>query len=206
MDIIKGFGSDALEEASKRLENLTPLKSLRLLAFFREVENHSAIPLLKELYKFFDLEVRKEILEILFMFKDSEAIDLLRKSILSSNREEVLQAVSMTFRFDVIELIGDLMSLLKTFYIREEDAILNEWIVRCFGNTGHSWAVPYMEKIMEVRLTLSPQRLSQMKEIFYGCLENFPRQTVQSLLERGSKSWNRKIRAICLSLIEQKEL
>ena len=206
MDIIKGFGSDAVEEASKRLENLTPLKSLRLLAFFREVENHSAIPLLKELYKFDDFEVRKEILEILFMFKDSDAIDLLRKSILSSNREEVLQAVSMTFRFDVIELIGDLMSLLKTFYIREEDAILNEWIVRCFGNTGHPWAVPYMEKIMEARLTLSPQRLSQMKEIFYGYLENFPRQTVQSLLERGSKSWNRKIRAICLSLIEKKEL
>jgi HEAT repeat protein len=170
------------------------------------VENHSAIPLLKELYKFDDFEVRKEILEILFMFKDSDAIDLLRKSILSSNREEVLQAVSMTFRFDVIELIGDLMSLLKTFYIREEDAILNEWIVRCFGNTGHPWAVPYMEKIMEARLTLSPQRLSQTKEIFYGYLENFPRQTVQSLLERGSKSWNRKIRAICLSLIEQKEL
>ena len=75
MDIIKGFGSDAVEEASKRLENLTPLKSLRLLAFFREVGNHSTIPLLKELYKFDDFEVRKEILEILFMFKDSEAIE-----------------------------------------------------------------------------------------------------------------------------------
>jgi hypothetical protein len=206
MDIIKGFGSDAVEEASKRLENLTPTKSLRLLAFFREVENHSAIPPLKELYKFGDFDVRKEILEILFMFKDSDAIDLLRKSILSSNREEVLQAVSMTFRFEAIELIGDLMSLLKTFYIREEDAILNEWIVRCFGNTAHPWAVPYMERIMAVRLTLSPRRLSQMKEIFFGCLENFPRQTVQSLLERGSKSWNRKIRAICLKLIEQKAL
>jgi hypothetical protein len=205
MDIIKGFGSDAVEEASKRLANLTPLTSLRLLAFFREVGNHSAIPPLKELYKFDDLDVRKEILEILFMFKDSEAIELLRKGILSSNREEVLQAVSLTFRFEVIELIGDLMSLLKTFYIREDDAILNEWIVRCFGNTGHSWAVPYMEKIMAVRLTLSPQRLSQMKEIFYGYLENFPRQTVQSLLVRGSKSWNRKIRASCLKLIEQKE-
>lgn len=205
MDIIKGFGSDAVEEASKRLANLTPLKSLRLLAFFREVGNHSAIPLLKELYKCDDFEVRNEILEILFRFKDSEAIELLRKSILSSNREEVQQSVSLTFRFEVVEVMGDLMSLLKTFYIREEDAILNEWIVRCFGNTGHSWAVPYMEKIMAVRLTLSPQRLSQMKEIFYGYLENFPRQTVQSLLERGSKSWNRKIRAICLNLIEQKE-
>ena len=97
--------------------------------------------------------------------------------------------------------MGELMSLLKTFYIREEDAILNEWIVRGLGNTGNPWAVPYMEMIMAVRFTLSPQWLSQMKEILYESLEHFPRQTVQSLLERGSKSWNRRIRANCLKII-----
>ncbi len=205
IDIIKGFGSDAMDEASKRLADLTPLKSLRLLAFFRNVGNDSTIPLLNELYKYDDFNVRKEILEILFMFKDSEAIDLLRKSIHSLNREEVQQAVSLTFHFEVRELMGDLMSILKTFYIREEDAILNEWIIRWLGNTGHPWAVPYMEKIMAVRLTLSPQRLSQMKEIIYEYLEHFPRQNVLSLLKRGSKSWNRRIRANCLKLIGQKE-
>ena len=205
IDIIKGFGSDAVYEASKRLADLTPLKSLRLLAFFREAGTPSTIPLLKKLYEYDDFNVRKEILEILFMFKDSDAIDLLRKSIHSSNREEVQQAVSLTFHFEVRELMGDLMSILKTFYIREEDAILNEWIVRWLGNTGHPWAVPYMEKIMAVRLSLSPQRLSQMKEILYEYLEHFPRQNVLSLLKRGSKSWNRRIRANCLKLIGQKE-
>ena len=204
MDIIKGFGSNAVDEASKRLQNQTPLKALRLLAFFRKVGNHSTIPLLKELYEYDDWNVKKEVLEILFLFKDAVAIDLLRKSIHSSNREEVLQAVSLTFLYEVRELMGELMSLLKTFYIREEDAILNEWIVRWLGDTGNPWAVPYMETIMAVRLTLSPQRLSQMKEIFYESLEHFPRQTVQSLLERGSKSWNRRIRASCLKIIEAK--
>jgi hypothetical protein len=201
MDIIKGFDSDAVDEASKRLENQTPLKSLRLLAFFRKVGNHSTIPLLKELYEYDDFNVKKEVLEILFLFKDSAAIDLLRKSLHSSNREDVLQAVNLTFLYEVRDLMGELMSLLKTFYIREEDAILNEWIVRGLGNTGNPWAVPYMEMIMAVRFTLSPQWLSQMKEILYESLEHFPRQTVQSLLERGSKSWNRRIRANCLKII-----
>ena len=206
MDIIKGFGgSNAVDEASKRLKNQTPLKALRLLAFFREVGNHSTIPLLKELYEYDDWNVKKEVLEILFLFKDSGAIDLLRKSIYSSNREDVLQVVSLTFLYEVRELMGELMSLLKTFYIREEDAILNEWIVRWLGGTGNPWAVPYMEKIMAVRLTLSPQRLSRMKEILYESLEHFPRQAVQSLLERGSKSWNRRIRASCLKIMGQKE-
>ena len=206
MDIIKGFGGgNALDEASKRLENQTPLKALRLLAFFREVGNHNTIPLLKELYEYDDWNVKKEVLEILFLFKDSGAIDLLRKSIHSSNREDVLQVVSLTFLYEVRELMGELMSLLKTFYIREEDAILNEWIVRWLGGTGNPWAVPYMEKIMAVRLTLSPQRLSRMKEILYESLEHFPRQTVQSLLERGSKSWNRRIRANCLKIMGKKE-
>jgi hypothetical protein len=205
MDIIKGFGSNAVDEVSKRLENQTPLKALRLLAFFRKVGNHSTIPLLKELYEYDDWNVKKEVLEILFLFKDAGAIDLLRKSLHSSNREEVLQAVNLTFLYEVRELMGELMSLLKTFFIREEDAILNEWIVRRLGGTGNPWAVSYMETIMAVRLTLSPQRLSQMKEILYKSLEHFPRKTVQSLLERGSKSWNRRIRAICLKIMGQKE-
>jgi len=205
MDIIKGFGSNAVEEASKRLENQTPLKAFRLLAFFRKVGNHSTIPLLKELYEYDDFNVKKEVLEILFLLKDPVAIDLLRKSLHSSNREEVLQAVSMTFLYEVRELMEELMSLLKTFYICEEDAILNEWIVQQLVDTGNPSAVPYMETIMAFRLTLSPQRLSQMKEILYESLEHFPRQTVQSLLERGSKSWNRKIRASCLKIMGQKE-
>jgi hypothetical protein len=205
MDIIKGFGSNAVEEASKRLENQTPLKAFRLLAFFRKVGNHSTIPLLKELYEYDDFNVKKEVLEILFLLKDPVAIDLLRKSLHSSNREEVLQAVSMTFLYEVRELMEELMSLLKTFYICEEDAILNEWIVQQLVDTGNPSAVPYMETIMAFRLTMSPQRLSQMKEILYESLEHFPRQTVQSLLERGSKSWNRKIRASCLKIMGQKE-
>ena len=205
LDIIKGFGSNTVDEASKRLENQTPLNALRLLAFLREVGNHSTIPLLKELYEYDDWNVKKEVLEILFLFKDAGAVDLLRKSLHSSNREEVLQAVNLTFLYEVTDLMGELMSLLKTFYIREEDAILNEWIVRWLGNTGNPWAVPYMEMIMAVRFTLSPQRLSQMKEILYESLEHFPRQTVRSLLERGSKSWNRRIRANCLKIIGQKE-
>ena len=205
MDIIKGFGSNAVEEASKRLENQTPLKAFRLLAFFRKVGNHSTIPLLKELYEYDDFNVKKEVLEILFLLKDPVAIDLLRKSLHSSNREEVLQAVSMTFLYEVRELMEELMSLLKTFYICEEDAILNEWIVQQLVDTGNPSVVPYMETIMAFRLTLSPQRLSQMKEILYESLEHFPRQTVQSLLERGSKSWNRKIRASCLKIMGQKE-
>jgi hypothetical protein len=205
MDIIKGFGKNAMNEASKRLANQTPLKTIRLLTFFREIDNPPAISLLKELYEYDDMNVKKEVLEILFLFKDSRVIDLLRKSIHSSNREEVLLVISMTFLYEVRELIGELMSLLKTFYIREDDAILNEWIVRQLGGTGNPWAVPYMETIIAVRITLSPKRLSRMKEILYESMELFPRQTVQSLLEKGSKSWNRRIKASCLKIMGQKE-
>jgi len=205
MDIIKGFGKNAVDEASKRLSRQTPLAVIRLLALFREMDNHSTIPLLKELYEYDDWNVKKEVLEILFLFKEAGAVDLLRKSLHSSNREEVLQAVNLTFLYEVRELMGELMSLLKTFYIPEEDAILNEWIARRLGNTGHPWAVSYIENIMATRFTLSPQRLSRMKEILSESLDQFPRQTVQSLLTRGSKSWNRRIRENCLKIMGQKE-
>jgi hypothetical protein len=204
IDIIKEFGNNAVDEAAKRMENQTPLKALRILALMRNIGNQSTIPLLKKLYEYDDDNVKKEVIEIFFLFKDSGAIDLLRKSLHSSNREEVLQAVSLTFLYEVKELMGELMSLLKTFYIREEDAILNEWIVRRLGGTGKPWAAPYMETITAIRLTLSPQRLSRMKEILYEALEYFPRPAVQELLKRGSKSWNKRIRESCLKIMGQK--
>jgi len=81
----------------------------------------------------------------------------------------------MTFLYEVRELMEELMSLLKTFYICEEDAILNEWIVQqlcryrkslcstLHGNDhGHS-GLPCLLNDFQ-----------QMKEILYESLEHFP--------------------------------
>jgi len=205
ISLLKGFGGKAVEEAARRIKNQSQLKILRIVAFLRETGDESTIPLLKDLYEYDDYVVKKDIIEILLSFRYSGAIELLRKSLRSTNHREIHQGVSLTVFYEVSSLMGELMSLLKTFHIRESDTILNELIVRQLGGSGNSWAVPYLEMITAVQFSLSPRRLTHLKEILYESLGNFPRQEIQLLLERGVKSWNRKIRENCLKIMEHKE-
>jgi hypothetical protein len=93
------------------------------------------------------------------------------------------------------------MSMLKTCYIREEDAILNQWIIQELAATGDPAALPHLERISRIRLSLSPKHLSQMKVIFYHSLSHFPRESIKPILKRGKRSMNREIRETCARIM-----
>jgi len=202
-DILKSFGRNAIDEAVKRLTGQSPQKIVQLLTFIRATADESVVTYLKDLFDHEDWSVRREVIETLFYYNDSAAVDILRKSLRSRNREELLNAVSLTCKYRVRDLINDLMSLLKTFVIREEDAILNDWIVKQLGATGDPAFVPCLEKISQIRFSLTPRQLSRMKLILYGSLVNFSRESVQKMLEQGKRSYNRKIKAFCVKILEQ---
>ena len=202
-DILKSFGRNAIDEAVKRLTGQSPQKIVQLLTFLRATKDKSVVTYLKDLFDHEDWNVRREVIETLFYYNDSAAVDILRKSLRSRNREELLNAVSLTCRHRVRELINDLMSLLKTFVIREEDAILNDWIIKQLGATGDPAFVPCLEKIAQIRFSLTPKQLSRMKLILYASLVNFSRESVQKMLEQGKRSYNRKIKAFCVKILEQ---
>lgn len=202
-DILKSFGRNAIDEAVKRLTGQSPQKIVQLLTFLRATKDKSVVTYLKDLFDHEDWNVRREVIETLFYYNDSAAIDILRKSLRSGNREELFNAVSLTCRHRVRELINDLMSLLKTFVIREEDTILNDWIIKQLGATGDPAFVPCLEKIAQIRFSLTPRQLSRMKLILYASLVNFSRESVQKMLEQGKRSYNRKIKAFCVKILEQ---
>ena len=203
INILKSFGRNAIDEAVKRLPGQSPQKIIQLLTFLRASADKSVVIYLKNLFDHEDWNVKREVIETLFYYNDAAAIDMLRKSLRSGNREELLNAVSLTCKYRVKDLINDLMILLKTFAISEEDAILNDWIIKQIGATGDTAFVPCLEKISQIRFSLTPKQLSRMKLILYGSLVNFPRESVQKMLEQGKRSYNRKIKAFCLKILEQ---
>ena len=203
INILKSFGRNAIDEAVKRLPGQSPQKIIQLLTFLRASADKSVVIYLKDLFDHEDWNVKREVIETLFYYNDSAAVDMLRKSLRSGNREELLNAVSLTCKYRVNDLINDLMILLKTFAISEEDAILNDWIIKQIGATGDTAFVPCLEKISQIRFSLTPKQLSRMKLILYGSLVNFPRESVQKMLEQGKRSYNRKIKAFCLKILEQ---
>jgi len=202
IDILKGFGNDAIDEAVRRLTGQRSQKVVQLLIFLRAAADKSIVASLKVLFDHEDWIVRKEVIETLFYYSDPASVDLLRKGLTSTHHEELFTAVSLTCRYRVKDLINHLMSLLKTFAIREHDALLNNWILKQIGATGDPVFVPFLEKISQIRFSLTPGQLSQMKLIIYGSLVNFPRESVQHMLEQGKRSYHRKIRSLCINILE----
>jgi HEAT repeat protein len=204
-EILKGFGTSATEEAVKRLPDQDSHMIIRLLTVIREMNDRSVTSSLKNLFHHEDWTVRREVIKMLNQFDDPAAIELLRRSLKAENRDEVFEAVGLCCQGPVADLLADLTAMLKIAVIHEENAILNEWIVGELAKTGHPSVIPHLEKIAATWFTFAPKSLSRMKVALYRNLRHFPKDTILKLLQKGNRSRNREIRAICLKIGKSKE-
>ena len=203
--ILKGFGTNAIEEALKRLTGQDSDTIIRLLTFIREMNDRSVTSSLKNLFHHEDWAVRREVIKIFNQFGDPAVIEPLRRSLKAENRDEVFEAVGLSCRGPVADLLEDLTAMLKIVVIPEENAILNEWIVGELAKTGHPSVVPDLERIAATWFTFAPKSLSRMKVALYRNLGHFPKNAILKLLKKGNRSRNREIKAVCLKIEKSKE-
>jgi hypothetical protein len=204
-EVIKGFGKSATDEAVKRLSEKGPQGIIRLLAFFREMNDRSVIPSVKNLSYHSDWPVRREVIRTLIQFDDPAVIELLQNSLKSKDHDEMIEAIGLSCRYRAGDMLKDLTAMLKINVIREDDAILNEWILSELTKSGHPSVIPFLEKIVATTFTLSPKYLSRMKIIIYRNLHNFPINMVRNLLHKGNASRNEEIKIISAKLLESTE-
>jgi hypothetical protein len=204
-EIMKGFGKNATEEAVKRLPDQDSQSIIRLLLFIREMDDRSVASSLKTLFHHEDWTVRREVIKTLIQFDDPAVIELLQKGLKAKDQDEVLEAVGLSCRYRVADLLEELTSMLKTIVIRETNAMLNEWIVGELVKTGHSSVIPHLERIAAKWFTFSPKYLSRMKVALYRNLRHFPKNQVLKLLQKGHRSRNKEIRTICAKRLKSKE-
>ncbi|PKN68016.1 MAG: hypothetical protein CVU54_15885 [Deltaproteobacteria bacterium HGW-Deltaproteobacteria-12] len=203
--ILKGFGQKATEEAVQRLPGQEPQNIIRLLIFIREMNDRSFAPALASIFEHADWTVRRELIKTLIQLDDPSVIQLLRRSLQDENHAVVLETVGISCRYRLEDMITDLTSLLKTRIIREENAILNEWIVTQLAQTGHPLVIPHLEKIAARWVSFSPKHLARMKLALYRNLHHFPKNSVLQLLKKGNRSGNQEIRAISAKILQGKE-
>lgn len=204
-EVIKGFGKSATDEAVKRLPEKGPQAIIRLLALFREMSDRSVVPSVKNLSYHDDWPVRREVIRTLIQFDDPSVIGLLQNSLKSKDHDEMVEAIGLACRHRAGDLLKDLTSMLKINVIREDDAILNEWILSELTKSGHPSAIPLLEKIAATSFTLSPKYLSRMKIIIYRNLHHFPKNMVRTLLQKGDGSRIEEIKTISGKLLESME-
>lgn len=202
IEIMKGFGKSATEEAVKRLPDKDSQTVIRLLTFIRETNDRSVLSSLRNLFNHDDWPVRREVIKTLIQFDDPAVIELLQKSLKAKDHDEALEAIGLSCRYRAGDMVDDLTSMLKTFVIREEDTILNEWIVSELVKSGNPSVIPHLEKIEATSLTLSAKYLSRMKVTIYRNLHNFPINQIRVLLQKGIRSGNEEIRTISAKILK----
>ncbi|MEW6335146.1 MAG: HEAT repeat domain-containing protein [Thermodesulfobacteriota bacterium] len=201
--IMKGFGRSADDEAVKRLSGRDPRTIVRLLALIRDISDRSSVPSWKNLFDHEEWTVRREVLKTLIAFGDPSVTGLLRKSLIADNQQEVLEAVSLACRHGFPDLLGDLTAQLRTFFIPEKAARLNEWIAGELAMTKNPSVIPHLERVAAAWITLSPKRLSRTKAALYRHLHHFPKNQIRRLLQMGRRSRNQEIRASCSKILRK---
>lgn len=203
IEIMKGFGRNTTEEAVKRLPGRDSRTIIRLVTLIREMADRSVASTLKNLFRHEDWTVRREVIKTLAEFGDPSVIEFLRKSLKAENLEEALEAVSLSCRYRVNDLLVDLTSMLKTFLIRRESAQRSEWIIGELAKTQNPSVIPHLERIAAAWFSLSPKHLSRMKVALYRNLHHFPKDQVSKLLQKGYRSRNKEIRMACVKILKK---
>ena len=183
VDILKVFGRDALDQTVKMLPGKDPQTVIRLLALIRAFNDRYILPAVKKgLFGHEDLEIRKELVKTLMQFDDLTAIDLIKRGLSALNREEVIQMVNLTCRYQIVPALEDVMSVLNTVVIREKNMPLYEGIVREMASAGNTAVIPYLERITAKQKSLTPSRLYRLQEIVYSHLNRYPPPSVKAIV------------------------
>jgi len=201
-EVMKGFGKIATGEGVKRLSDPDTQTNPRLLLFIRELGDKSIAFYLKSLFNRKDCQMKMGILETLIHLDDPAVVELLKKSLKSRNENEVWEAVRLSCRYRVSELLEDLAAMLKTPVIRKENIDLKECVVTELAKTGHPSVIPVLDRIASTKFSFSPEALHRMKVALYNNIHHFPDDRAMKLLLDGYTSRDKEIRTICEKILE----
>jgi hypothetical protein len=203
-DLLCKFGQLSVQEAHKRLRDPRAHYVRNLAMLIRWAGTPASVPHLKPLLHHPDRKVRMEGLTALLKFKDLGALAVLRDSFRSEDPDEVSHAVHLAGQHRVTAVVNDLLAKMKKVILFETDYIVNEEIIRALGEIGDPRAIPELEKLVRMQLTLYPNSRDRMKVTLFESLERYPRESITGLLRIGERSDNDRIRLVCRKLMERK--
>jgi HEAT repeat protein len=203
-DLLCRFGKASVEEAQKRLGDPRSAYVRNLVMIIRREGTPGSIPSLKPLLQHQDRKVRMEALGALLRFKDLGAIAVLREALRSQDPDVSSQAVFLAGQNRVAAVVDDLLTLIKKVILFDTDYQVNEEIVRALGEIGDPRAIPELEKLARMHLTLYPNSLARMKVTLFESLERYPRESIAGLLKAGLRSSDEKVLRACRKLAERK--
>lgn len=200
-ELLKGLGTDSLEEAYRRLHDSRIAVLRKMLAFIRKTGSVASIAHILPLICHEHSQVRLEALTALLHFQDSDAAAFLRCSLQSSDDRECAGAIQLSGYYRVGEVTQDLTELLIKSPWRKVDYQKNAIIIKSLGKIGDPGVLPVLEKLCEKSLAIYPDDLRKMKIAVFESLDGYPREKLSRILNIGTRSDDYRIRNICKAFV-----
>ncbi len=201
--IFSRYSHEVAGEAYKRLDESRPLFTRKLIGLIRIMKKRQGMARLQKFLQHENTEIRMEALETLLDFEDEQALSILHRMLGRGSGTDFSRAVHLAGKYRVQETAPLLAAQLKRRVFFKSDHARNIDIIEALGQIGSPEVLPQLEKFVRNRWPLYLREKNQAKLTLFQSLPGYPREALQSLIERGCRMRNADIRAFCRKLIKQ---
>lgn len=203
--VLSSFGDEIFPEVIKRLNDPRWYVVRNMMYLIREAGGIKYVTYVRRFARDKDEKICFEALKTLVHFKTSDSLSYIKFHLNGDDPELRSRVISLVGTYRCEDAVPYLLQLLEKKDIFGSGSGDKVSIIRALGKIGDPRAVSVLTKIYHSSAILFKAELDQLRVEIFKNTENYPRDSVNHLLEIGLRSRNYEIRAISERLLGERE-
>ena len=197
-DFIASLGPVIVKEAMPFLADERWYVVRNIIVLLRTVHDRSSLPEIEKLAWHEDLRVRMESIRSLHVLKASVPVTLLDEIFSNPDPKVAEAAIAFVGTHGIAASVESLLRIVEGNDLLGARRILRVKALRALGEIGEPRALPQIERFLTSTVLPWPPR--DERYVAWESLKGYPSAAIEGFLQRGLKSWDPQIRAICARL------
>lgn len=198
-DFLASLGPAIVPEASNFLSDDRWFVVRNMLVMLRTVQDRTSLPEVRKLARQGDLRVRMEAIKSLFVLDKGVPPGVLDELFTDPDPKLAESAISLVGSYGIREAVDPLLRLLQGRDLFGARRSIRLKALRALGEIGDGRALEGLQPFLSFSRLPWPAR--EERYTAWGSLERYPQDVRKSLAEKGLRSSDLKVRAICQRLL-----
>lgn len=194
-DLLTSLGADVVPEATRWLGDPNWYVVRNMIALLRSVGNRSSLATIRRLTAHGDLRVRLEALRSLLELDPAVGYGYLVAAIADPDLRTATAAVELAGQQGGPAMIDPLLDVLMAWDLRGRRRPVRVAALQALGRIGRPEVLPRLERFFRERW--GPFPAVAERHAAYESLQGYPPDARFALVERGARSRNHEVRAMC---------
>jgi len=194
-DFIASLGPSIVPDVVSYLSDERWFVLRNMLALLRSVQDRSSLPDVRRMAKHPDLRVRMEAIKSLLALDSTVPRTLLDDLINDADPKVAEMAITLVGNYAIKEGVIPLLHILAGNDILGSRRALRVKAIRALGEIGEPRVLPDLDRFFKTSLLPWPSR--EERYAAWESLYNYPSDARQMLVEKGLRSSDAQVRAIC---------